>query len=321
MKQIAIIFSILFFTSISISAQVTDKEKDLQKVTLDTTLGWHRGGVVLFNVSQTSLTNWAAGGQNNVSGNTLVNLYLNNKRKNSAWDNSLDLGFGMLYQFDDSKLLKTDDKIDFISKYGRKGSDKLFYAILVNFKTQSAPGYNYPNDSVMISKFMAPAYLIGAVGMDYKPSTKISIFVAPVTARATFVLDEKLADQGSFGVEKAVYDTSGNRLQKGKTSKTEFGGYIRIKYKNDELIKNVSFVTKIDLFSNYIKNFGNIDVNWETFLAIKIGRFFSANITLAVVYDDDVRIAENNKTTGKSELVGPRVQVKEVFGLGFSYKF
>jgi hypothetical protein len=134
-------------------------------------------------------------------------------------------------------------------------------------------------------------------------------------------MDEKLADQGSFGVEKAVYDTAGKMIQKGKTSKTEFGGYIRIKYKNDELMKNLSLVTKIDLFSNYLKNFGNIDVNWESLIAVKIAKYFSATLTLALVYDDDVRIAVNNPATGKSELVGPRLQVKEVIGFGFSYKF
>ena len=311
----------LVFICFSINAQVTDKEKDLKKVTIDSTLGWKKGGVVIINMSQTSLTNWAAGGQSAISGNSLINLYLNNKRKYSSWDNSLDFGYGVQYQFVDSKTLKADDKIDFTSKYGQKAAENLFSAALLNFRTQVARGYNYPNDSIAISNFMAPAYLIVALGMDYKPGTKTSIFVAPLTGRATFVFDEKLADQGSFGVEKAVYDTSGNRLKKGETSKIEFGGYIRIMYKNDSLFKNVSFQSKIDLFTNYLHNPGNIDVNWESLIAIKISKYFAAIITLAVVYDDDVRIAVDNKTTGKSELVGPRLQVKEVFGFGISYKF
>jgi hypothetical protein len=321
MKKFYLLTVLIILGCFSIRAQVIEKEKELKEVTIDTIFGWKKGGVVIINMSQTSLTNWAAGGQSAVSGNSLVNLYMNHKKTNSAWDNSLNLGLGMQYQIADEKLIKTDDKIDFTSKYGQKAANNLYYALLVNFKTQFAVGYNYPNDSVSISDFMAPAYLITALGMDYKPGTKLSIFAAPVTGRFTFVQNEKLANQGSFGVEKAVYDTSGNILQKGETSKTEFGGYIRILYKNDNILKNVGFYTRLELFSNYLNNPGNIDVNWESILAIKLAKYFSAVLTLSVVYDDDVLIATDNKTTGNTDMVGPRTQIKEVFGFGFSYKF
>jgi hypothetical protein len=321
MRNIYLILALIIFGCSTISAQVTDKEKELKEVNVDTMLGWRKGGVVIINMSQTSLTNWAAGGQSAVSGNSLINLYLNLKKPNYAWDNSLNLGLGMQYQTAEDKLIKTDDKIDFTSKYGKKAADKLFYALLLNFKTQFAVGYNYPNDSVKISDFMAPAYLVTALGMDYKPGKTTSIFVAPVTGRVTFVLDQNLANQGSSGVEKAVYDTSGNIIKKGETTKSEFGGYIRFLYKNDNIVKNVGFYTRLDLFTNYLNKPGNIDVNWESILAIKLAKYFSAVLTLSVVYDDDVLIATNNKTTGKSEMIGPRTQIKEVFGLGFSYKF
>jgi hypothetical protein len=246
---------------------------------------------------------------------------MNHKGPNSFWDNSLNLGLGMQYQVSDEKLIKTDDKIDFTSKYGQKAAKNLYYAFLLNFKTQFAVGYNYPNDSIKISDFLAPAYLVTALGMDYKPNAKISVFVAPVTGRVTFVMDEYLANQGSFGVEKATYDTSGKMIKKGVTTKTEFGGYIRLLYKNDNILKNTGFYSRLDLFSNYLNNPGNIDVNWESILAIKLAKYFSAIFTFTVVYDDDVLIATENKATGKTEMVGPRTQIKEVFGFGFSYKF
>ena len=55
---------------------------------------------------------------------------------------------------------KNDDKIDFTSKYGYKTSKNWNIASLVNFKSQFTKGYNYPNDSTVISNFLAPAYIL-----------------------------------------------------------------------------------------------------------------------------------------------------------------
>lgn len=114
------------------------------------------------------------------------------------------------------------------------------------------PGYNYPNKET-ISDLFAPAYLTLALGLDYKPNANFSAFLAPATAKFTIVANDSLSNKGSFGV------TPGDKL------KSEVGGYIRAIYtKNDfkaELLKNVSFTTKIDLFSNYANNPQNIDVS------------------------------------------------------------
>ena len=93
MKHLYLLIALIFLSYFSINAQVTEKEKELKEVNIDTMLGWKKGGVVIINMSQTSLTNWAAGGQSAVSGNSLVNLYLNHKKAHSAWDNSLNLAW------------------------------------------------------------------------------------------------------------------------------------------------------------------------------------------------------------------------------------
>ena len=133
---------------------------------------------------------------------------------NTSWDNSLDVGFGLLKQGSDD-LRKTDDKFDFVSKYGRKAFNDFYYAALLNFKTQLAPGYKDPDYTNKISDFFAPAYLLAALGLDYKPTPHFSAFFAPVTGKITFVTDQALSDDGAFGVTP------------GEKSLSEFGGYFR----------------------------------------------------------------------------------------------
>jgi hypothetical protein len=180
MKKIIIFFISAFIISSLVYSQTTEAEKILRIKTTDTISGWKRGGVIRMSFTQASFTNWAAGGQNSISLNGLFSMFANYKKNNNSWDNMLDVGYGFLQQGKDGKVIKTDDKIDFTSKYGRAASAHWYYAFLLNFKTQMAPGYNYPNDTVKISNIFAPAYLILALGMDYKPNDHFSAFLAPV---------------------------------------------------------------------------------------------------------------------------------------------
>jgi hypothetical protein len=295
--------------------QVTEGEKNLRTQVADTTQGWKNGGVFALNLAQTSLTNWAAGGQNSVAVNGLFSVFANLTKDKSRWDNSLDIGYGLLKQGKEG-FRKTDDKIDFLSKYGREAFKNFYYAALLNFKTQMAPGYNYPNDSVKISNLFAPAYLLLAVGLDYKPNAYFSAFVAPLTAKFTFVLDDTLSAHEAFGVPK------------NEKLKSEVGGYIRVIYtKNDfkaEFLKNVSFTTKIDLFSNYADKPQNIDVSWETQLTMKVNKYIAVNLNTHLMYDDNIKVSfdkNNDGTIAAGESVGSKIQFKEIFGVGFSYKF
>jgi len=309
MKLRTYISLLLLMASFSVlSGQVTEGEKTLRAVSADTTTGWKKGGVFNVNLAQTSLTNWAAGGQNSVALNGLFSLFANYKKEKDVWDNSLNIGYGVLKQGKDADFFKTDDKIDFLSKYGREAFTNFYYAALLNFKTQMRPGYNYPDVTNKISDLFAPAYLLLAAGLDYKPDAYFSAFIAPLTAKLTFVTDQTLSDAGAFGVTP------------GEKSRSELGGYIRAIYsKNDfknEFLQNVSFTTKIDLFSNYLKNPQNIDVSWETLIALKVNKYISVSLNTHLIYDDDIKIPVEG-----SETPGPRIQFKEIFGVGFSYNF
>jgi len=307
---------LLFLTAFAPTfGQVTDAEKALRTKTADTTDGWKRGGVISVNLAQTSLTNWSAGGQSSLAINGLFSTFANYKKDKTAWDNSLDVGFGLLKQ-GNTNVTKTDDKIDFVSKYGKEAFKSFYYAVLFNFKTQMAPGYKYPDDSTKISDLFAPAYFMLAGGMDYKPNAYFSAFIAPLTVKVTIVNDQKLSDAGAFGVKP------------GEKSLGEVGGYIRAIYsKNDfknELLKNVSFTTKIDLFSNYQEKPQNVVVSWETLIAMKVNKYLSVNFNTHLMYDDKIKTPfdiNGDGTIQAGESHGAKVQFKEILGVGFSYNF
>lgn len=294
---------------LSVSVILTGFTTRISAQAADTTQGWSNSGVFSLNMTQASFTNWAAGGQNSVALNGLVSLTANYRMGKSAWDNALTLGYGkMIQKGNDLGWVKTDDRIDFQSKYGHKASEKWFWSGLMSFKTQMDKGYNYPDTENKISDLLAPAYLIFSLGMDYKPTPQFSMFLSPLTSKNTIVNDDDLSAAGAFGVEP------------GKKFRAELGAYANIAYKKDEILKNVNFLTKLDLFSNYLKNPQNIDISWETLLVLKVNEFISATVNTHLLYDDDVLIRVDEGNEGEP-VMGKRAQFKEVIGVGFTYKF
>jgi len=267
---------------------------------------WKSGGTVTLTFSQVGLTNWAAGGENSVSANAMANLFLNYNKERASWENFLGMAYGLMQQGSDI-LKKTDDKFEFFSKFGYLAVNKWYYTILAGFNTQFADGYNYPNDSVPISRFLAPGYFNLSVGMDYKPSAFFNLYIAPVSGKVTIVNDETLSAAGAFGVDK------------GKTTRNEFGGFLKAMYTKD-VMKNVNLLTKLDLFSNYLKNPQYVDVSWEVTLTMSVNKWLTANIHTHLLYDEDIKFPEyddmGNMVDEKS-----KVQFKEVLGAGVSFKF
>jgi len=254
---------------------------------------WKIGGNITLTFSQVSLTNWISGGEDAISGTagTIFSaIYTKDKNK---WDNTLDLGYGLTKQGED-RVVKNEDKIDFSSQFGRKASKKWLYSGLLGFKTQFTEGYKYPNDSVVVSNFLAPAYITTSMGMDYRPTDKLSLFLSPITGRLTIVNDKDLANQGAFGVKD------------GSLTRYEMGGFVRMVYQDNFFADRLVIRSKLELFSNYVDNPENIDVNWELSLNLKVGSYITARFQTIMVYDDDMI---------------SKLQVKELFGLGFSFRF
>ena len=287
----------------------------ISKAQNDADTAWKTGGDFSLMFSQSSFTNWAAGGENNLTFNGFVNLYAKYEKGKSKWENMLSLAYGQT-KTGKKEFRKNEDKIDLLSAYGIKASDKWYYTANFNFKSQFAEGYNYHDDTIAkekISNFLAPAYISLGLGMEYRPHDYMSFYFSPATARWIIVNDTLLASKGAFGVEKAYVDDNGTYVP-GETSKFEFGAYFRFMFVKD-IVKNVNLSTKLELFSNYLENPQNIDVNWDTMINMSINSWLMASFGLQMVYDDNTPITDKDGNTG------PRTQIKQLLSVGLSYKF
>jgi hypothetical protein len=305
----------LFIVGIS---QISNAQIDtLPKDTL-----WKKGGIISLNLSQVALNNWAAGGNSSISFTGFATLYANHRKGKFAWDNNLDLGYGMVQQ-DDDPIRKNEDKIDFTSKAGmRAGNTKWFYSAFLNFRSQFANGFNFPNDSVIISKFMAPGYIQFSLGMDYKPNEYFSMFISPLATKFTIVADQRLADAGAYGVDQAVFDGLGNKIEDGKQLRSEFGANLSARFIKT-VATNVSINARVELFSNYTEDPQNVDINAELLVAMKVNKYITASIFAQVIYDDNtpVQLYTGSGADKVPAGSGPRTQFKEVLGIGIAYAF
>jgi hypothetical protein len=278
----------------------------------DTIKHWKTEGKARLNFSQGYLSNWAAGGTSSINTQGLINYSANYAKDNRKWDNSLDflLGYSIL---GDAKAMKTDDRLEINSLYGEKATEKIFYSLAFSFKTQTNDGFDYKVDSTHpISRFLSPAYLTLGIGGEWTPNKYFSVNISPATARGTIMLDQTLADAGAFGVSGAKYDTNGIKTKDGQNFRFEFGGKLSAKF-NIDIAKNVNFQSKFELFSDYLKNPQNVDVDWQNLFTMKINDWLATGVTAHLIYDDDIKITDKNGETG------PRTQFKEMFVLGLIY--
>jgi hypothetical protein len=289
-------FKYLLFTLLFISSGLFAQNSQ------DTTY-WKVSGQASINFSQVSFSHWVSGGRNSVSGVGLFNINANYEKAKIHWENSLKTGYGLLKE-EESMVTKTDDKLELNSKLGiETNNEHILYSSFVNFNTQFADGYNYPDTENKISGFFAPAYLTVAAGIDYQPSDKFSLFATPLSGKFTFVTDYELSSQGAFGVEP------------GETARAELGASVKSELKTP-VVKNVDMTTTLSLFSNYLDNPENIDVKWDLILNMKINDYLSANFITNLIYDHDVLVPLDD-----SDRKGRRIQLKQLLGVGLSYKF
>lgn len=315
------------FTSVAFGQLSIDTRRitDSLRVTADPTdtTGWRFTALTAVNATQVSFVNWAAGGENSFALAALGNYQANFHRREHAWDNILDVAYGIQKQ-GETPFRKNEDRIDVLSKYAYLLLDNFGLSARANFRTQFANGYVLPDDSTIVSRFMAPAYLTVSVGVEYKPTPWLSIIFSPATGRATFVNDQRLANLGAFGVEPAILDTAGNVLTPGKRIRYEFGALASILVtKSWEKIKLQS---RLDFFNNYTDprptHRGNVDVNWETLLSVAITKWLGITVTTNLIYDHDIAVPLFEDIDGIRTQVGtgPRLQFKGILGVGLRYQ-
>jgi len=307
---------LILFVSVNSFSQkvITTKQQP------DTIPHWTRKNSLGFDISQIAFVNWSAGGTSSVSGLLKGNFYRIYVSNHSIWVNELIARYGMNKQ-DGIELRKTDDVLKFNSTFGHR-TDTLsnwYHTAKFNFNTQFTNGYAYPNTDLAISKPFAPAYIFLGVGAENaNKEKKWTLYLSPLTFKTTFVLDQRLANQGSFGVKAAVYDINGVLITEGKKTKVELGCFVSSYFKK-ELFKNINLENRISLYSDYLNDFGNIDVDWDMQWVLVVNQYVNANIGIHTIYDDDIKTKK--EVDGVQVTEGPRLQLKQSLGVGLLYTF
>lgn len=281
----------------SLAQDVTVKEfqklafKELKPLDKD---GWQKTGTFIININQGALRNWAGGGEQNTLGiTTLLNYNINHKKGKISWNNYFDIALGFQNASSFGRFRKTDDRIDITSKYGYQFSPKWYTAMLLNFNSQALVGYSYTDTvNTKISNLLTPGKILLSAGIDYRPDKAFSLFVSPITTRYILKTDNDFYTIDKFGVP-ADHKTY-----------TELGAFATAKY-NKKVNAWAHYSGRLDLFSNYKRNPENVDLFMTNLLTMKFNKWFATNISVDMVYDDDVI---------------QRTQLKEILGIGLTVK-
>lgn len=281
MKKVLLGLATLF-TIYSTQAQETESKDEVQP--------WTSKGNFALLVSQSSFSNWQAGGDNNFSGNLNVNYDLNYKSDDWNWDNKVIVNYGLTkLKGEDQK--KTNDRLELNSLLGKKATGNWYYSAFLNFKTQMDSGND--KDGIRNSHFFSPAYLQIGPGLLWKKSDDLKVNIAPATSRFIFVHKHFTEFGDAFGVEK------------GKSMEYQLGMSINAYYKLN-LMENVSAENILNLYSNYLDKPANVVMDYQLNIVMKINKYLSTNFTFQAVYDDEAYKG---------------FQVREVLGVGLSYNF
>lgn len=326
-------------TSATAQLNKTDEVKKQLQTNNKDTVAWIYSGVLTVGTNGAFLHNWAAGGE---LGSMLINGIFSGRldrlNHHDIWSNNLDMTYGLTYNYSTGFVpRKTDDRIDFTSKYGIKldTARDFFLTGLANFRTQFTKGYDYSApkwDSVSTSDFMSPAFLTQAIGLEYRKGTDISLFLSPVAAREIFAkrFYTLMTPEGAFGVPY------------GKTSVFQLGAYFSGRY-TINIRENMIFKTRLDLYSNYLAkdtkdstgaivkrdNPGNINILFDNLFSWKISKYFNTTLGVTMIYDNNFPYNPNT-TDPVSGAEVPKnepgaglgwVQMKSVFTFGVGYTF
>ncbi len=257
--------------------------------------GWKSTGFLLLNVNQAAQSGWGAGGEKFQLGvNFIFNKDIHHKKGKYTLDSYIDLELGLMESASIGEFRKTSDRCDITIELdhsiGHKGHFN--YGLLANFNSQLFRGRNYLLDGhPKISSFLTPGKLLLSPGIDYKDSDSFhyfSAFISPATIRWVTKRDPAFYGQNKFGVDSA------HRIY------TEIGAYVTVHY-DVHISKTVNYIGRLDLFSNYKKDPGKIDVFMTNLFTFNFSRRFAASILFDLLYDADIK---------------DQLQIQEITGIG-----
>jgi hypothetical protein len=275
---------------------------------------WKYGLISSFTLNQTYHSNWAKGGQNSLAGMLDIRGSANYKdtENKREWTNNGRLRYGAIVTEEHGFRTNTDI-IEVNSQYNRILTEKIDFTSSFYGKTQAAKGYNYPNDSIPVSKFFNPGTFTVGVGIEYKPFKDTRLNFSPLSYRNTFVLDTTNIDQTKHGVDRD------------KRARQEMGGQLVVR-NSITVLEDLKITNSVRLFSSYLDKPQNVDVDWEVSFDMQINWYFTVRLNLHLIYDDDIRFpaldSENNPVLnpdGTPRRVA-KAQLKQFLGLTMSIR-
>ena len=290
-RGVFLIICILF----AIGFQGQEKEVDSTKVE-----GWKKSGLTSLIVNQTAFSNWVSGGENSIAATLSVDYNINYYKNGWSWDTKIIGSFGINKNSDSKYFKKIDDRIEINSLIGKKFIEKFSFSSFLNFKTQFAKGFKYSNPSEDIeikeetTRFLSPAYLQIGVGVYWKENNSLWVNMAPITGRL-ILASKKFTDNLENGEEYFG-------IPKGEISRFELGASISAFYKF-EVIENIQLEQRINLYSDYLEQAENIDIDYTITAFMKINDYLSTNLIIQCLYDENAI---------------KKVQLREVFGLAIN---
>jgi hypothetical protein len=275
---------------------------------------WKTRAEAIFVMNQALLTNWVKGGESSISTSMDITGFANynNKKLLLSSSNFARIKYGLVKSGKD--IRKNLDLIETNSKLNHKAFGKFDFSATLLFKTQLAKGYNYTkingrDTALMVSKLFNPAVITMGLGLDYKPNKTTSINFSPLSYKGTFVTDTT----GIIGL--TAIDQTKYGIPKGKKSLHEPG--MSLQFSNEtKLWKNISITNRVQLFTNYIHNPLNIDIDWEMIATARLNWFTDVRLNTHFIFDDDTKtpVEGSQKKTA-------RVQFKEILGFSFIFRF
>jgi len=271
-----------------------------------TPLPWKLFGTGTVGFTQTAISNWAKGGESSLS-LLLIGRYVANYSKNMLkWENMAEFRLGT-FASKSRGVEKNEDKIEFQSRAGYSAFKKWYYSAEFNFRTQIAKGYKFPDKDNPISAFMSPGYLTFSLGMDFKPSRNFSLFLSPLTSKTTFIRDTAMINPVNFGVPA------------GEKRLWEPGMIVKMNL-HWPIVDDIIYDTRVEVFNNYNYPFQKFNLNWEQTLVMQVTPRIGLRLMTQLIYDYNVLFPVTDES-GKVVDKIPKWQFKELFTVGFNYKF
>ena len=263
---------------------------------------WTKRGNITVLLNQAGFSDWAGGGTNNFSATIKFDYEWEYRYKGWDWLSNVESAFGIAKYKNAPFARKIDDRILIQSIVGKEFTRNLSFSGFFNFTSQIGNGYKYKKDSdnneirELTTRIFSPAYFQIGSGFLWKKDEKIWINYSPIASRLILVsnkfTDDLLENETYFGVSQ------------NKSSRYELGANLTF-HSEGKLLENVNYKQDLKLFSNYIEEASNIDLDYLAQIEINVNSLLTTQLIFQLIYDDNAI---------------SRLQVREVFGVGVQLK-